>query len=123
MSTTITAVACELNGSTAISATNSTGQTSMECAFDDFSKLIVLGYNSDTSATTVAFNAGNSHFVRSGLTALSTSISSSAYVLFGPFDSQQYKSTDGKLIWSSSGSTGSSNVSWYAFNIPAGNAT
>jgi hypothetical protein len=122
MATTLTAIALELNGSTAITATNttlSTGSTyGLSVSCDNMSKLVILGYNSDTgTCTDIVFACSDSHYIRRGLTALSTSISSSAYVWFGPFDSMQYKSSSGTLEFGM-GSTTSTKVSWFAFTLP-----
>jgi hypothetical protein len=121
MATTLTAIALELNGSTAITATNATASTSstygLSVAMDDMSKLVIMAYNSDTAVANITFANSDSIFIRKGISALSTSIAASAYVFFGPFETQQYKSSSQTLELGSS-STSSSNVSWFAFNLP-----
>jgi archaellum component FlaF (FlaF/FlaG flagellin family) len=123
MATTLTAIALDFNGSTAITAVNcTTNGEGVEVSMDSFDRLILMGYNSDTNAATVAIAASDqSDMIRKGITALSTSIGSSAFVFFGPFDSQQYKSSSDTLVVNTT-SSGSTNIDWYAFYAPKAKA-
>lgn len=118
MATAATALQLQLNGSTAISSVvpgSSNGQ--VEIVNDDMSKLAVMMYNGDTAAATMELVAGGDIMLRSGLTALSTSVGSSAYVWFGPFDSMQYKSTSGEIQFNFT-STASTLVQIWAWYLP-----
>lgn len=100
MATTLTAVQLTVNASSTSVEAGASAQDGWTLACDDFSKLLVLGYNSDTAAVALSFNAASSGslFVGKGQGDLSTSIASSEYRTFGPFESYRFKSTSNTLV-------------------------
>lgn len=118
MASTLVAVALSFNeSSTSVEQASTTSGDGWTVSVDDCSKLIIQGYNSDTNACELAINAGGSPFISIGQGALSTSISSSEYRVFGPFESMRFKSTSNTLVIAST-STASTNVTLRAYLLP-----
>jgi hypothetical protein len=100
-------------------STATTAGLGWEVTAGDFSKLVLVGYNSDTAACAITINAATSgtDWAGKGIGSLSTSIASSARVLFGPFEGFRFESTNGSLQIDSA-STASSMVVFWAWSMP-----
>lgn len=119
MPTTLSLVSLTVNTSSTSVEAAATYNDGFTVACDDLSKLILQGYNSDTGVATVSINAATSGsvFIAKGIGALSTSIGSSEYRVFGPFESVRFKSTNLTVVINST-STCSTNVTFRAYQLP-----
>jgi hypothetical protein len=118
----VTVIATSWNG-LSIGDAGSTGSSAgcswyFEC--DKFDKLAIFGYNSDTASCNIALHAPTStmDWVLMGKGDKTTSIGSSEYVFIGPCESARFKSSGPALYISSTGSTCSTKVHFWAFQMP-----
>lgn len=118
MASTLVAVELSFNASsTSFEVASSADGVGWTVSVDDMSKLIVQGYNSDTGVAAIVIASGGSPYISRGIGTLSTSIASSEYRVFGPFESMRFKSTSNTLVINST-STCSTNVTMRAYLLP-----
>jgi hypothetical protein len=118
--TAITVTDLTINAScTSVVSAATTAGAGWEATASNFSKLFLLGYNSDTGVAAITINAASSgtDWAGKGIGSLSTSIASSEYRVFGPFEGFRFASTNGSLQIDSD-STCSTLVSFYAWLLP-----
>lgn len=123
MATEINLTSLSFNASSTGYAVAGTSTDTFYISCDKFSKLLLLGKNNDTAACSVTIHDGSTgtynDFIARNVGDLSTSIAgSSAVQVFGPFESARFKSTSNTLVISTTGSTASTNVTWYAWQMP-----